>query len=71
MAKQKTYSTSNNSVKNNTASVLIRQTQKKNFNKALTNLISPLHTQPTNTTFHNLCITQQLPPGSRQLLGLN
>ena len=34
-------------------------------------LPSNLCTQPTNLAFHNLCINQQLPKGSKQLLGLN
>jgi hypothetical protein len=43
----------------------------KNFNKALKNAPSPLYLQPKNLTFHNLCKDNKLPPGTRQLLGLN
>jgi len=34
-------------------------------------LPSNIYTQPSNLTFHNLCTNQQLPTGSRQILGLN
>jgi hypothetical protein len=47
------------------------QSKRKNFNHAITTLPSNLCTQPTNLAFHNLCIKQQLPKGSKQLLGLN
>jgi hypothetical protein len=47
------------------------QSKRKNFNHAITTLPSNLCTQPTNLAFHNLCINQQLPKGSKQLLGLN
>jgi hypothetical protein len=47
------------------------QSKCKNFNSALSNVTQTLHKQPTNLTFHNLCNKQQLPTGTRHLLGLN
>jgi hypothetical protein len=43
----------------------------ENFNKAINNKPSPLYEQPTNLAFHNLCSTNELPLGTRELLGLN
>jgi hypothetical protein len=38
---------------------------------ALTTAPSSLSLQPRNLTFHNLCKTNHLPPGTKSLLGLN
>jgi hypothetical protein len=46
-------------------------TKRKNFNTVISTASHALNTQPTNLAFHNLCITQQLPIGTWQLLGLN
>jgi len=43
----------------------------KNFNIAIQKAPSHLFLQPKNLTFHNLCKVNTLPPGSRELLGLN
>jgi len=43
----------------------------KNFNTALTALTSYPNKQPSNLTFHNLCLQNELPPGTKHLLGLN
>jgi hypothetical protein len=43
----------------------------QNFNKGIENAPSPVYCQPKNLTFHNLCQTQKLPIGTRNLLGLN
>jgi len=42
-----------------------------NFNNAITKPLSPTFRQPTNLAFHNLCSSNILPTGSRELLGLN
>jgi hypothetical protein len=42
-----------------------------NFNNALSKINSLTYNQPTNLAFHNLCKANSLPPGTRQLLGLN
>jgi hypothetical protein len=34
-------------------------------------LTSSLNRQPSNLTFHNLCLQHELPPGTKHLLGLN
>ncbi len=43
----------------------------KNFDNALKTTPSTLFCQPKNLTFHNLCKESKLPPGSKELLGLN
>jgi hypothetical protein len=43
----------------------------KNFNTAITALTSYPNKQPSNLTFHNLCQQNELPPGTKHLLGLN
>jgi hypothetical protein len=42
-----------------------------NFNEAIKKPTSALFQQPTNLAFHNLCSSNALPTGSRELLGLN
>jgi len=42
-----------------------------NFNNAINHIQNKEHLQPKNLAFHNLCQTQQIPTGTRQLLGLN
>ncbi len=42
-----------------------------NFKEALSTKKTPLFLQPTSLSFHNLCINNKLPPGSKELLGLN
>jgi hypothetical protein len=48
-----------------------QRTLQKNFNFQITKTHSPLHAQPSNLAFHNLCTYDKLPLGTRQLLGLN
>jgi hypothetical protein len=48
-----------------------QHTLQKNFNFQITKAHSPLHAQPSNLAFHNLCTYNKLPLGTRQLLGLN
>jgi hypothetical protein len=43
----------------------------KNFRAAVSATISLHFKQPKNLTFHNLCRDNQLPVGSKKLLGLN
>ncbi len=43
----------------------------QNFNIAVASNPSPLHCQPKNLAFHNLCKTEKLPIGIKNLLGLN
>jgi len=43
----------------------------KNFKLALHTKPSHLWLQPRNLAFHNLCKTQKLPLGAKELLGLN
>jgi hypothetical protein len=47
------------------------QNLQTNFNKAIRMEMSNLYKQPTNLTFHNLCTRSTIPPGTKQLLGLN
>jgi len=46
-------------------------TLQKNFDVAIQRAPSHLFLQPKNLTFHNLCKVNKLPPGSKELLGLN
>jgi hypothetical protein len=46
-------------------------TLQKNFDVAIQRAPSHLFLQPKNLTFHNLCKVNNLPPGSKELLGLN
>lgn len=48
-----------------------RQNLQTNFNKTIREEKSNLYQQPTNLTFHNLCTDNAIPPGTKQLLGLN
>jgi len=48
-----------------------RLTITQNFNKTLQRSDSVSHYLPTQLTFHNLCTTNKIPTGTRQLLGLN
>jgi len=48
-----------------------KYTLQKNFNIQVSQQYSTSGTQPNNLTFHNLCDRNKLPPGTRQLLGLN
>jgi hypothetical protein len=43
----------------------------RNFNINIKKSPSELYTLPNNLTFHNLCKENELPAGTRQLLGLN
>ncbi len=48
-----------------------QQSLQRNFNKAISQPPSQLfNKQPTNLAFHNLCTKNELPPCTRQLLGL-
>jgi hypothetical protein len=48
------------------------KTKQNNFNYALKTQCIPIPSgQPTNFTYHNLCPNYKLPPGTRELLGLN
>jgi hypothetical protein len=44
-----------------------------NFKQAISKLSTNHNNnlQPTNLSYHNLCITEKPPPGTRELLGLN
>ncbi len=42
-----------------------------NFNTAIRTHTSTLYSQPANLAYHNLCTQSIIPPGTRQLLGLN
>jgi len=44
---------------------------KKNFNNRLRTKPSCLFGQPSNLTYHNLCGNENIPTGTKQLLGLN
>jgi hypothetical protein len=46
-------------------------TLRKNFDTVIQKAPSHLFLQPKNLTFHNLCKVNNLPPGSKELLGLN
>jgi hypothetical protein len=46
-------------------------TLQKNFDVAIQKAPSHLFLQPKNLAFHNLCKVNNLPPGSKELLGLN
>jgi hypothetical protein len=45
--------------------------KQQNFRNALQTNISTLFRQPKNLTYHNLCTLAKVPPGTKQLLGLN
>jgi len=47
------------------------QTLQHNFNNAIRHPPSPFFQQPSNLAFHNLCTDSLLPPGTKQLLGLD
>jgi len=44
---------------------------RKNFKKRIHIRQSPLFRQPSNLAFHNLCSNNNIPTGTKQLLGLN
>jgi hypothetical protein len=46
-------------------------TKQQNFRNALQTNISTLFHQPKNLTYHNLYTLRKVPPGTKQLLGLN